>query len=178
VDGRPGYPARPTPLRGLGRPRAWRASKSRSRNVAAWRGSPAPERYTGVRVAASGRVDLGVCSDGSDEPARRAANGDRSCVVSEHPTRLAWVTLSGFDRARPGRLSLVADLGCRRPETRGTTRKTRGSEAYLPAQHQEAGEESRFQAPDVDARRKSDHSVTQTQRPPQAHGLIREPNPA
>lgn len=72
---------------------------------------------------------------------------------------------------------MPADLRRWQPETRKTTRKMRGSEAYLPAQHQEAGEESRFQAPDVDARRKSDRPGTQAQRSPQAHGLSREPSP-
>ena len=52
---------RPTDAPRAWGPRAWRASESRSGDVAAWRGCPAPERYTGVRVAASGRSDLGVC---------------------------------------------------------------------------------------------------------------------
>ena len=57
------------------------------------------------------------------------------------------------------------------PKPRKTTRKTRGNEAHLSAQYQEAGQESRFQAPDVDARRKSDHPGTQAQGSQQAHGL-------
>ena len=80
-------------------------------------------------------------------------------------TRLAWGKLSGSNRGTAERLSQHgrsrAD-GAR--NARESTRKTRGSEAHLSAQHQEAGQEPRFQAPDVDARRKSDRPGTQARR--------------
>jgi hypothetical protein len=143
-------------------PRAWRASESRSLDVAAWRGCPALERYTGVRVAASGRSDLGVCP-------RESASAPvifESWVVPDGLARLAWLDR----RARPG--TAGTERPCRPnserrcPEDRKTTRKTRGSEAHLPAQHQEAGEESRLQAPDVDARRTSNRPGSEAQRSP------------